>query len=217
VLLGRSFQCGNRRQIIQDLRAGLVAQFLTPCFLCLLLLQPSSGVLPSFTTPQPHTLLPVEDVRRLDDTDPHHTAPAAAGQPAQPQPPQQQQLHPVQEALPPGYVSQPLPAVHGGPSAGSFSFFRSISGRRRGSNDAPYLVGREESVGDRAGSGSGSHRSNSNSSSGRLPVFLQNLGSGLRHGSVTSRDASFDSRGASWSTRREDSQSGGLGDHAWFV
>lgn len=184
--------------------------------------QPSSGVLPSFSTPQPHTVLPVEDVRPLDDTGPPpHIAPAAAqaaaaGQPAQPQPPQQQ-LHPVQEALPPGDLSQPLPTVHGGPSAGSFSFFRSISGRRRGSNDAPYLIGREESVGDRAGSGSGSQRSNSNSSSGRLPAFLQNLGSGLRHGSVTSRDASFDSRGASWSTRREDSQSGGLGDHAWFV
>lgn len=183
-------------------------------------LQPSSEVLPSFTTPHSHTLLPVEDVRRPTDIGQPHAAPAApaAGQPAaHPHPPRQP---PQQEALPPGYASQPLPAVHGGVGAGSFSFFRSMSGRRRGgSNDAPFLVGREESVvGDRAtGSGSGSHRSNS--SSGRLPALLQNLGSSLRHsGSVASRDASFDSRGASWSTRREDSQSGGgLGDHVWFV
>jgi len=159
---------------------------------CPVYMQASSGALPSFAVqggyldlspPNSNTLLPVLDVEEASDVQP------AA------RPHQQQQQQPQQDAargpgpdVPPGYISQPLPAF----MTSSFSFYR---------RTGPSKPAADLQCCSREGS-------NSNTSSGKLSTFLQNL----RQGSFSMRDVSFSS------SARQGSQTGStIGDHAWFV
>lgn len=124
------------------------------------------------------------------------------GEPASAADEAQQQQH--QQHAPPGYVSQPLPAACAGPGA-SFSFYRRSRnpGATRPSVEVQSCTAREDS---------GTHHSQS-TSSGKLHTLFQSL----RQGSFTMRDISFSSsRGTSWSAR-QNSQTGSMGDHPWFV